>query len=693
MKKHLLLLFGALIALPSPARDFEYTYQGQTLTYTVIDETAKTCETKQGTGWYSEGNSVSGSLVLPSTVSDGSSSYSLVRIGNYSFAGCKELSSAVIPNTVTSIEEGAFYDCISLTSMTIPNSVTEIGDNAFLGCWDMTSISIGNSVTSIGSGAFFLCEGLTSIIIPNSVTSIGEEAFYNCHGLTSIIIGSSVTEIGKYAFYGCESLKKSAYPNTLSAPFDTYDYYNVVIAYDPEDAIIEDGFIYGKEKSAIYFAPLNIEGEYVIPGSVTKIGARAFRWCTDMTSVTIPNSVTSIGWNAFAGCTGLTGTLTIPNSVTDLGDEAFSSCEGLTEIKIGTSVTSIGDWTFSYCTGLASIVIPNSVTKIGDYAFRDCSCLTSVTIPNSVTVIGMSAFADCIGLTSIDIPDSVTQIGSYAFSYCSGLTSLSIGNSVTSIGTGAFNGCSGLVSVIIPGSVSELGEWTFSGCRGLKKSAYPNTLSNPFGSDCVSIAYNPEGAIIEDGFIYGKEKSAIYFAPLDIEGEYVIPGYVTEIGESAFRDCSGLTSVTIPNSVTSIGWYAFNACSGLTAVTIPNSVVEIGYDAFYKCNGLLEVTYLAEDPINPHVKSLFDSEVYEKATLYYLKSAEEKIASTEPWCNFVNRIGRDADFNAISEVSAEGEGAVEVFNLNGVKVGESTEGLPRGIYLIRRGSQTRKFAI
>ena len=65
---------------------------------------------------------------------------------------------------------------------------------------------------------------------------------------------------------------------------------------------------------------------------------------------------------------------------------------------------------------------------------------------------------------------------------------------------------------------------------------------------------------------------------------------VTGIGESAFRDCSGLTSVTIPNSVTSIGESAFSDCTGLTSVTIPNSVTSIGDYAFFHCYNLASVT-------------------------------------------------------------------------------------------------------
>ena len=69
-----------------------------------------------------------------------------------------------------------------------------------------------------------------------------------------------------------------------------------------------------------------------------------------------------------------------------------------------------------------------------------------------------------------------------------------------------------------------------------------------------------------------------------------IPNSVTSIGDWAFAYCTGLTSIEIPNSVTSIGDRTFFGCSGLTSVTIPNSVASIGYGVFYGCSGLTSVT-------------------------------------------------------------------------------------------------------
>ena len=96
----------------------------------------------------------------------------------------KELSSVIIPDSVTSIGAVAFGGCESIESITIPNGVTYINDYTFSGCSSLKSVSIPNSVYSIADCAFQGCNSLRSLIIPNSVTEIAKYAFDYCDNLT-----------------------------------------------------------------------------------------------------------------------------------------------------------------------------------------------------------------------------------------------------------------------------------------------------------------------------------------------------------------------------------------------------------------------------------------------------------------------------------------------------------------------------
>ena len=92
---------------------------------------------------------------------------------------------------------------------------------------------------------------------------------------------------------------------------------------------------------------------------------------------------------------------------------------------------------------------------------------------------------------------------------------------------------------------------------------------------------------------YGSEYSNEYSGAVNIPASVTYNGTtysVTSIGESAFYDCTALTSVTILNSVLSIGDMTFSGCSGLTSIEIPNSVTSIGERAFYYCSGLTSIT-------------------------------------------------------------------------------------------------------
>ena len=72
-----------------------------------------------------------------------------------------------------------------------------------------------------------------------------------------------------------------------------------------------------------------------------------------------------------------------------------------------------------------------------------------------------------------------------------------------------------------------------------------------------------------------------------------IPSSVTSLGDECFYGCSGLTSITIPSSVTSLGYECFWGCSGLTSITIPSSVTSLGDHCFYYCSGLTSITILS----------------------------------------------------------------------------------------------------
>ncbi|MBE6187512.1 MAG: hypothetical protein E7143_00105 [Rikenellaceae bacterium] len=89
---------------------------------------------------------------------------------------------------------------LDITSILIPSTVTEIGDYAFANCSSLTSLNIPDSVTSIGVQAFSNCTSLKSLTIPDSVTSIGDCAFVLACGLESLRLSSNVKKLRDYLF-------------------------------------------------------------------------------------------------------------------------------------------------------------------------------------------------------------------------------------------------------------------------------------------------------------------------------------------------------------------------------------------------------------------------------------------------------------------------------------------------------------
>ena len=152
----------------------------------------------------------------------------------------KTETSYTIPNTVTSIDWGAFYYCFNLTSVAIPESVTIIGDYAFYGCDNLTTLNIPNNLTSIGRNAFFCCSGLTSVIIPGTVTNIGYGAFWGYKNMKLKIVKSYIQDpfsidsnVFEMAYWD------GKYPATLYVPVGTKEKYESTAGWNVFENIVE----------------------------------------------------------------------------------------------------------------------------------------------------------------------------------------------------------------------------------------------------------------------------------------------------------------------------------------------------------------------------------------------------------------------------------------------------------------------
>jgi hypothetical protein len=300
---------------------------------------------------------------------------------------------------------------------------------------------------------------------------------------------------------------------------------------------------------------------------------------------------TTNGTITITGYTGTDSAVAIPSTidglpVTSIGSKAFSAMGEITDVTIPNSVTSISYAAFNGCTGLTDVAIPNSVTNIGDYAFDGCSSLTNIMVdplnPAYSSVEGV--LFNRSRMTLMQYPSRKNGV-------------YNIPNGVTSIGVDAFFGSS-ITGVKIPNSVSSIGYDAFYECFSLT-----NIVVDPLNPAYSSVS----------GVLFNQSRTTLIQYPGGKVGFYFIPDGVTNIGDSAFEDCTNLTGVTVPttvisirdgafgectnltnitifNGVTSIGDFAFSGCSSLTTVTIPNSVTNIGDNAFDDCARLTSVT-------------------------------------------------------------------------------------------------------
>lgn len=232
-------------------------------------------------------------------------------ISKYAFFGCSALTESDIhyPESVITIENGAFMNCTSLQGYTIPNHVTTVGDYTFQNCTRLASMVIKPSVTSIGNSVFNGCTAMTEVTIEESETTLslgyneyntsngGKGLFYDCPlvsvfigrplsykttrvngyspfannlSLSKAQLGKKITLVEDNMFYGCTYLNEviscSATPPTANANcFANYD----AKLYVPKNSVnaYKNAEVW-KNFSSITGVDIPDDGDPVIPGSL-----------------------------------------------------------------------------------------------------------------------------------------------------------------------------------------------------------------------------------------------------------------------------------------------------------------------------------------------------------------------------------------------------------------------------------------
>lgn len=625
----ILLAFVILSQMSAFARDFSYTYEGQTLTYTVLDEDAKTCETKSGTKDV-PGNYVSGEVVIPSTATDESgNTYTVTTIGDYSFYNCTNLTGPfIIPNTVTLIGNCAFggcsklteinlpnglktlggalfSDCSSLTAIEIPTTVTSIGGNAFINCSKLTEINLPDGLKTIEEGIFEGCSSLTAINIPSSVNSIGWRAFCECSQLKAINLPEGLKRIEGYAFTRCSSLTSIIFPASV-----TYIGAFAFVACRIDNIIIfSDNIEFGKypfdNDFAIIFCSESVDVT-AITQNVNKIvrfnpdGASMLEDGTLLTdngktqlyapvkegaNYVIPDGVTTIAESAFAhyDYTGMLelGSLTIPTSVEVIAPDVFKNIKwervNFTDWSKWYATAQLGNlysnpyWNSTPYAGGVKITTPEFTpgqTAIPDYINAGLQFKDEVDLPTTIKRIGAYAFYNNTELYSVILPTGLEEIGESAFEGCSLLENPSFPAGLKKIEDGAYKGCTSITEITLPEGLTILGEISSDNYTNTK-GAFQYCTALERAVLVADIDY------LDDNLFAGCTSLEKVFFPLQLK----------TIGAFSFYE-TALDEVTFPTTLETIGEYAFAkgtgaySTPGITSLTIPNNVTTIGNYAF-----------------------------------------------------------------------------------------------------------------
>ena len=476
------------------------------------------------------------------------------NIGANVFKGATNLETVYLPQTVTTIGDGAFSGCESLkwlryggeedTSETfvLPNRLSVIGVEAFRGCKSAAfgAFTLPKSIQSIGENAFEGCEGITELTIPgDSGVEIGRYAFNGCSNIQKAILCEGINLISDSIFFNCTGMEDLTLPYCgFTANIDntdTYDYDNSCFLYK-----LFNPMVYAFNVSdGLYKVHEHYDGMAYHTGYVPK----------KLTKVTV------------------TGGTIIPPAF-------FRDMTELVEISISNNITMIKPYAFQNCTSLRIVSIPEELTEIKGSAFIGCKSVEfgALTLPKSIKIIGESAFQGCEGITELTIP----------------------GDSGVEIGRHAFNGCINIRKAVLCEGISQISDSLFFNCTGMEELTLPYCGYNTESSCLLFQLFNPSISASYCNDLYEVYNHDYYgYVPKKLTKVIVIGG--TVIPSAFFQNMTELKEVSCLSSISLIAETAFENCTNLMTVSLPLSLTEVKSNAFNNCNSLTQASLVGEN--------------------------------------------------------------------------------------------------
>lgn len=623
--------------------NFNYTYEGQTLTYTVIDKDAKTVKVK--------GNKISGDLVIPSVVKDGNDEYKVIALSDLAFYNCSDLSAVILPEGLERIGISAFEGCTGLENHDLPSTLKEIGDNAYKNS-SITSITLPEHLNELGIGVF---EGskVSKAVLVADIETLGDDLFANCNSLSSVFLPLKLKSIGNRTFSKCQNLTEILFPatlesigeeafaesglnNTLVIPnsvktLGTRTFYEnrirVLTIGSGLEVIPEEAFAYNndmlivnfseglKEIAPNAFCKAGSITKLQLPGTLTTIGNGAF-YGVDVCELEIPDGVKTLGE---CSC-GVPALLTIGSGVTNIDVNAFGF-ENLHVLRVKASTPPNVSAPFSnYDKEDLTVIVNNgclnkytsnsrwknfdniieesssdiTVYMTGDYSLAEeirtttgfmPSCVAKMKVVGPLTSNDMRIISEnMISLLSLDMSE-VTNVETIPGNQFDGslLTDIKLPENLKGIGSSAFANCSLLQIDRLPDGITSIGVNAFSNSPRIAFTSLPASLESLGGGAFYGCIGLRNITTSEDLTSMGE---GVFNNCTLLETVDLSASEITEIPNDAFNGCSNLDEVVLPESVTSIGNSSF-AGTAIRDLSFINNVTSIRSGAFASCGRLV----------------------------------------------------------------------------------------------------------